>query len=64
MSLEPPPPSLQIKLLSPSARAPTRGSAFAAGYDLYASRDAVVPRRGKVLVETDISIAVPADTCT
>lgn len=64
MSLEPPPPALQIKLLSPSARAPTRGSAFSAGYDLYASQDAVVPRRGKVLIETDISIAVPAETCT
>lgn len=28
-------PALQIKKLSASARAPTRGSAFAAGYDLY-----------------------------
>ncbi|KAH0014719.1 hypothetical protein KCU78_g8529, partial [Aureobasidium melanogenum] len=38
MNLEPPPPALQIKLLSATARAPTRGSAFAAGYDLYASK--------------------------
>lgn len=58
----PPPPALQIKLLSPTAKAPTRGSAFAAGYDLYASKEAVVPARGKVLVDTDISIAVPANT--
>lgn len=63
MNLEPPPPALQIKLLSATARAPTRGSAFAAGYDLYASKSTTVPARGKVLADTDISIAVPADTC-
>ena len=62
ISLEPPPPTLQVKLLAASARAPTRGSAFAAGYDLYASKATVVPARGKVLVDTDISIAVPANT--
>ncbi|KXL46511.1 hypothetical protein M433DRAFT_29042, partial [Acidomyces richmondensis BFW] len=62
MSLEPPPPALQIKLLSASAKPPTRGSAFAAGYDVYASKEAVVPARGKALVDTDISIAVPAGT--
>lgn len=54
---------LQVKKLSPQGRLPTRGSAFAAGYDVYASRDTVVPARGKVLVDTDISIAVPAGTC-
>ncbi|KAH0292233.1 dUTP diphosphatase, partial [Aureobasidium sp. EXF-3399] len=62
MNLEPPPPALQIKLLSATARAPTRGSEFAAGYDLYASKSTTVPARGKVLADTDISIAVPADT--
>ncbi|KAF2154661.1 dUTP diphosphatase [Myriangium duriaei CBS 260.36] len=55
-------PSLQVQLLSPTARAPTRGSAFAAGYDLYASRPASIPARGRALVETDISIAVPEGT--
>lgn len=57
------PPALQVKKLSDKARLPTRGSAFAAGYDIYASKDTVVPARGKVLVDTDISIAVPAGTC-
>lgn len=57
------PPPLLIKKLSDKARLPTRGSAFAAGYDLYASRDTVIPARGKALVETDISMAVPAGTC-
>ncbi|KAJ6445848.1 putative THOC5 family protein [Purpureocillium lavendulum] len=55
-------PALQVKKLSDKARLPTRGSAFAAGYDVYAARDTVVPARGKVLVDTDISIAVPAGT--
>jgi hypothetical protein len=54
---------LQVKKLSPQGRLPTRGSAFAAGYDVYAAKDTVVPARGKVLVDTDISIAVPAGTC-
>ncbi len=54
---------LLIKKLSDKARLPTRGSAFAAGYDLYAARDTVVPARGRVLVDTDISMAVPAGTC-
>jgi dUTP pyrophosphatase len=57
-------PSLQVQLLSPKGRAPTRGSAFAAGYDLYSSEDTTVPARGKAMVSTDISIAVPAGTCT
>ena len=53
---------LQIKLLSPTARPPTRGSSFAAGYDLYASRAHTIPAWGRALVETDISIAVPEGT--
>lgn len=56
-------PPLLIKKLSDKARLPTRGSAFAAGYDLYAAKDTVVPSRGKVLVDTDISMAVPEGTC-
>ncbi len=56
-------PPLLIKKLSEKARLPTRGSAFAAGYDLYAAKDTVVPARGKVLVDTDISMAVPEGTC-
>ncbi|KAI4227293.1 MAG: hypothetical protein L6R36_002500 [Xanthoria steineri] len=55
-------PPLLVKKLSPSAKTPTRGSAFAAGYDIYASGASCVPRRGKVLVDTDIAIAVPEGT--
>lgn len=57
-------PSLLVKKLSDKAKLPTRGSAFAAGYDLYAAKETVIPKRGKALVDTDISIAVPAGTCT
>jgi dUTP pyrophosphatase len=57
------PPALLIKKLSDKARLPTRGSAFAAGYDLYAARDTTIPARGKALVDTDISMSVPAGTC-
>jgi dUTP pyrophosphatase len=57
-------PPLLVKKLSDTARLPTRGSAFAAGYDVYASKDITIPARGKALVDTDISIAVPAGTCT
>ncbi|KEZ44209.1 DUTP diphosphatase [Scedosporium apiospermum] len=55
-------PPLLIKKLSDKARLPTRGSAFAAGYDIYASKDTVIPSRGKALVDTDISMAIPAGT--
>ncbi|EWG37643.1 deoxyuridine 5'-triphosphate nucleotidohydrolase [Fusarium verticillioides 7600] len=55
-------PPLQIKKLSDKGRLPTRGSAFAAGYDIYAARDTTIPARGKALVDTDISMAVPAGT--
>ena len=50
---------LDVKLLSPSARLPTAGSAHAAGLDLYASEAKVIPARGKALVGLGISVAVP-----
>ncbi|KAL8763099.1 MAG: hypothetical protein Q9184_000992 [Pyrenodesmia sp. 2 TL-2023] len=55
-------PPLLVKKLSHSAKAPTRGSAFAAGYDIYASKETTVPKRSKALVDTDIAIAVPEGT--
>ncbi|KAK4695906.1 dUTP pyrophosphatase, partial [Lecanoromycetidae sp. Uapishka_2] len=60
----PPPPPLStsppllVKKLSDKAKAPTRGSAFAAGYDIYSAKECTIPKRGKGLVDTDISIAV------
>lgn len=55
---------LQVQFLSDKARAPTKGSAYAAGHDIYSARDVVIPARGRARVDTDISIAVPVGTCT
>lgn len=53
---------IQVKRLSEFARLPTRGSQYAAGYDLYSAVDCIVPARGKALVSTDLSITVPYGT--
>ena len=53
---------LRVKLLGPGARAPARGSAGAAGYDLSASESAVVRAGGRALVKTGLSIAIPSGT--
>ena len=62
-SISQPQPSLLVKKLVESANAPTRGSAFAAGYDLYSAKETVIPAKGKGLVDTGLAIAVPEGTC-
>lgn len=52
--------SLRFVRLSEHATAPTRGSARAAGYDLYSAYDYTIPSMEKALVKTDIQIAVPS----
>ncbi|CAK9438778.1 uncharacterized protein LODBEIA_P30020 [Lodderomyces beijingensis] len=54
--------SLKVFLRSDKGKVPTKGSALAAGYDLYSSEDAVIPAQGQGLVSTDISIIVPVGT--
>ncbi|KAJ7638579.1 dUTPase-like protein [Roridomyces roridus] len=54
--------NLLIKRLSEKAKLPTRGSPLSAGYDLYSAEKKVVPAHGKALIDTQISIAVPAGT--
>ncbi|KAF6129798.1 deoxyuridine triphosphatase [Phyllostomus discolor] len=51
---------LRFVRLSEHATAPTKGSARAAGYDLYSAYDYTVPPMEKALVKTDIQIALPA----
>jgi len=53
---------LLVKKHSEKAKAPTRGSALAAGYDLYSAEHKIVPAHGKALIDTQISIAVPDGT--
>uniref|UniRef100_A0A0A9DLL3 dUTP diphosphatase n=1 Tax=Arundo donax TaxID=35708 RepID=A0A0A9DLL3_ARUDO len=55
-------PLLKVKKLSDKAVLPSRGSALAAGYDLSSAVETVVPARGKALVPTDLSIAIPEGT--
>ncbi|KAK1926701.1 dUTPase-like protein, partial [Papiliotrema laurentii] len=51
---------LQIKLLTHTAKLPVQGSETAAGLDLHASSPKTIPARGKALVETGLSLAIPA----
>ena len=53
--------NIQVKKLKDNAQLPTRGSAYAAGYDLYACLDeAIEIKAGEtVKVGTGLSIAVP-----
>jgi dUTP pyrophosphatase len=53
---------LQVKLFYEDAQVPTRGSEYAAGYDLYSYRDYVVKPNECVLVDTGIGITVPVGT--
>lgn len=54
-------PLFRVKKLTPNAILPTRGSNGAAGYDLSAAYDGVVPARGKALIKTDLSMAIAED---
>ncbi|KAJ6739563.1 DEOXYURIDINE 5'-TRIPHOSPHATE NUCLEOTIDOHYDROLASE [Salix koriyanagi] len=53
---------LRVKRLSENAVLPSRGSRLSAGYDLSSASVAKVPARGKALIPTDLSIAIPEGT--
>ncbi|XP_008783462.2 deoxyuridine 5'-triphosphate nucleotidohydrolase-like [Phoenix dactylifera] len=55
-------PLLKIKKLSQNAVLPSRASPLSAGYDLSSAAEAKVPARGKALIPTDLSIAIPEGT--
>jgi len=50
---------LRFSKLSTNAKAPTRGSKLAAGYDLYSAYEYEIPPMGKVIAKTDIQIQLP-----
>jgi len=52
--------ALLITKLSEDAINPKKGSSAAAGYDLSSAVNAVVPAQQKVIVTTDLSVAVPS----
>lgn len=53
---------LKVKKLSEKAVLPSRASPLSAGYDLSSAAKTKVPARGKALVPTDLSIAIPEGT--
>lgn len=48
---------MKIKLLSPNAKMPTKGSEQAAGYDLYVPKDTII-NPGRNIIPIDIAIAL------
>ena len=56
------PDLLCVQKHSEAARIPTRGSPQATGYDLYSAEPKIILARGKALVDTQLSIAVPKGT--
>ena len=50
---------LYVKKLQNNAAIPKRGTEEAAGYDVASSEEVTVPAKGKVVVKTGISVAVP-----
>lgn len=50
---------LAFKKLTETAIIPTRGSAMAAGLDLYADEDFDIPQGGRAAIRTGIAVAIP-----
>ena len=53
---------IKFDRLSEHATIPTKGSQYAAGYDLYSAYDLEIPAQGKALAKTDIAIQLPLGT--
>jgi len=54
--------SVRVKKLSAEARVPRKGTARAAGHDLYANEGTDVPAKGQAIVGTGMAIGLPHDT--
>ena len=53
---------LQVMLLSPTAKLPTKGTSGAAGYDLFAAAPFTIEPWSRACINTDIGIIVPVGT--
>lgn len=53
--------NLRVRRLTHTATLPTRGTAGAVGYDLYASEDCIIPRGARAIVSTGIAMVIPTD---
>ena len=49
----------KVARVHPDSRMPTKGSAHAAGWDLYSLEDTEVPFRGSVKLRTGLHVAIP-----
>ncbi|KAH3744937.1 deoxyuridine triphosphatase [Pelomyxa schiedti] len=52
--------ALRVRRLSENATLPMRATPNACGYDLYSAAPIVIPAMGRVLVPTDIAVAIPS----
>lgn len=50
---------LYVQFLNKNAKAPTKGSQLAAGYDLYSVEDTIIKAGERALVSTGLSLAIP-----
>ena len=53
---------LKVVRTTPNAVLPTKGSDFAAGFDICCAEDTIIPQKGKGWVETDIKVDLPKGT--
>jgi hypothetical protein len=53
---------LKVKRLSDKAKMPMRGSELAAGLDLYAAEEVLIPKRSMAPISLDVAIQVPRGT--
>lgn len=58
--------NIQVKVLTPKAKMPTRGSEYAAGYDLYAATEEEIriPPHTTEKIGTGLAFALPDNTFT
>ena len=54
---------IQVRKIEPDAKIPSKVSEIAAGRDLYANENSIVPPRGRRLIRTEISLGLPKETC-
>ena len=54
---------LLIKKLTEHATMPVRGSPLAAGFDLAAAYNVIIPAGGKGIAKTDLAMKIPTTCC-
>lgn len=53
---------LKFKKLREDAIIPTKGSKFAAGYDLYSVEDKIIKSKNREMIHTGLSVAIPINS--